>query len=79
MAEENHLVQERVRKIHDLRQHGINPYPHNFKPTAKSSVLKKEHEKLKPEEHSGVTETVAGRIVLLRRMGKISFSKEELA
>jgi len=50
MAEENHLVQERVRKLNEIIEKGVNPYPHKFNVTKKSEDIKKEHEGLQPEE-----------------------------
>lgn len=73
MVEDNRLIQERVRKLNELREAGVNPYPYSFTPTKKSSAIKKENEGLAPETHSDKQETVAGRIVLLRKMGKATF------
>jgi lysyl-tRNA synthetase, class II len=70
----NRLVQERIRKLHELQEQGINPFPHIYKPSKKSAKIKEEFAHLKPEEKSGKTESVAGRIMLLRRMGKASFA-----
>lgn len=73
MVEQNRLVQERVRKLNEIRERGINPFPHKFDVTKKSATIKKEHEKLTPESQTEVVESVAGRIVLLRNMGKAAF------
>lgn len=73
MAEQNRLVQERVRKLGEIRDRGINPYPHKFDVTKKSAAIKKEHENLAPESQTDVVESVAGRIMLLRNMGKAAF------
>jgi len=73
MAEQNRLVQERVRKLNELKELGINPYPHKFKVTKKSAEIKKIHENLAPEEQTDIEESVAGRIMFIRRMGKASF------
>ena len=74
MAHDNHLIQERIRKLNELREKGINPYPYSYDVSKKSSEIKKEFSYLKPEDHSGKEESLAGRIVLLRRMGKASFA-----
>lgn len=73
MAEQNRLVQERVRKLNEIRERGINPFPHKFDVTKKSAAIKKEHENLAPESQTEVIESVAGRIMLLRNMGKAAF------
>ena len=74
MADEtNRLIQERLRKRQELLDKGVNPYPHTFKPSKYSTVIKKEHEGVAPETHTGKNEIVAGRIMLMRNMGKASF------
>lgn len=71
---ENKLVEDRLQKLKEIKELGINPYPHSFYPSNTAESIKKQHNSLNPEEHSGKTETVAGRIVLLRRMGKVTFA-----
>ena len=73
MAEENRLMQERIRKLNELREAGVEPYPHIFKPTKKSVVIKEEHKDLAPESKTSAKEKIAGRVVLLRNMGKATF------
>jgi lysyl-tRNA synthetase class 2 len=51
-----------------LRDSGIDPYPHNFKPSNYSNELKNE---FKSYENKDVV--IAGRIMALRKMGKASF------
>ena len=69
----NKLVEDRISKLNELREKGINPYPYNFLFTKKSSEIKVENAGLENEAHSGNKEKVAGRIMLLRRMGKVTF------
>ena len=71
--EQNRLIQERLRKRQELLEKGVNPYPHMFKPTKYSTVIKSEHEGVAPETHTGTNEIVAGRVMLLRNMGKAAF------
>lgn len=73
MAEDNRLIQERIRKLGEIRERGVNPFPHDFTPSKKSAAIKKEHEGLAPESTTEVKESIAGRIMLLRNMGKASF------
>ncbi|MCF7798851.1 lysine--tRNA ligase [Candidatus Woesearchaeota archaeon] len=73
MVEENRLKEERVRKLNELRQAGVEPYPHLFKPGKKSAQIKEEHKDLAPESKTSAKEKVAGRVVLLRNMGKATF------
>ena len=73
MAEENRLVQERIRKLGEILERGVNPFPHSYKPTKKSAAIKREHKELAPETTTETKEVVAGRIMLLRNMGKAAF------
>jgi lysyl-tRNA synthetase, class II len=73
MSEENHLIQERVRKLDELREMGINPYPYTYKITKHSKQIKEENSGLPPETKTEKHESVAGRIMLFRKMGKASF------
>ena len=70
---ENKLVENRLQKLAEIREMGINPYPHSYYPTNTAAEIKKVNDSLKPEEHSKNSEKVAGRIILLRRMGKVTF------
>jgi lysyl-tRNA synthetase, class II len=71
--EEHRLIAERKRKLEELRQAGINPYPYKFTPTHHAREIATVHAHLTPEQHSGEHVTIAGRLMLLRRMGKMSF------
>ncbi|MGM5481168.1 MAG: lysine--tRNA ligase [Nanobdellota archaeon] len=73
MEQDNHLIQERIRKLGELKERGINPYPYTYDVSKHAAAIKREHEGLAPESHTGNDESVAGRIMLLRRMGKASF------
>lgn len=65
MGREEQIVNERKRKINELKKQGINPYPHNF--DKKQSV----GECLKLNLKSKVK--TAGRLMTKRDLGKISF------
>ena len=62
------IINFRLQKLKKLRDSGIDPYPHNFKPTNYSNQLKTE---FKSYENKDVL--VAGRIMAIRKMGKASF------
>tara|TARA_B100001027_G_C16255975_1_gene326924 strand:- start:170 stop:1663 length:1494 start_codon:yes stop_codon:yes gene_type:complete len=62
------IINFRKEKLKDLRKKGINPYPSNFTPTHFSESIKINFEKLE-----GENVVVAGRIMVIRRMGKASF------
>ena len=62
------IINFRLQKLKKLRDSGIDPYPHNLKPTNYSNQLKTE---FKSYEKKDVL--VAGRIMAIRKMGKASF------
>lgn len=66
MSREDQIIQERLRKIQDLKKLGINPYPQVFekKETCKDCLDKKLGTKVK----------TAGRTMTKRDIGKIIFS-----
>lgn len=71
--------QNRLRKLHELRELNIEPYPHKYNPTHTAAGLHAEFKE--PLGHSddaaaGTTPTVcvAGRLVLFRAMGKNAFA-----
>ena len=73
MPTEEELIGERKRKLAEIRNIGINPYPYSFNPTHKAADLHATYNSLLPEQHTEVSARVAGRIVGLRRMGKATF------
>ena len=65
MGREEQIVNERFRKIKELRKEGINPYPHNFnKKNNLSECLKSK---------IGTNVKTAGRLITKRDIGKIIF------
>lgn len=69
------LVQERLKKSAALREQGINPYPYRFETTTTAAGIREEFPKLKPEEKTGKNVAIAGRIMLMRNMGKATFGQ----
>jgi lysyl-tRNA synthetase class 2 len=67
MGREEEIVKERTRKIKELEQKGINPYPYTF--DKKNSVAECLKAKL------GAKVKTAGRIVTKREIGKIIFAR----
>ncbi|MBT3590257.1 MAG: lysine--tRNA ligase [Candidatus Marinimicrobia bacterium] len=63
------IIDFRIEKLNKLKDAGINPYPHRFKPTHSSSDVLGQF-----EENEKKTVIVAGRIMALRKMGKASFT-----
>ena len=66
---EDELIAQRREKLEHLHALGIEPYPHRFERTHSGE----EAAELTPEEGSGPTVTVAGRVTARRGMGKASF------
>jgi len=66
MGREKQIVENRIRKIKELRAQGINPYPHNFdkKNTCEDCLKSKIGTKVK----------TAGRLITKRDLGKIFFT-----
>jgi len=68
MATLKELRDERIRKLLELKKLGVNPYPAT---SHRSYILVAIHDQF--EELNGKKVTVTGRIVTLRKMGKIAF------
>jgi len=73
MPTEKELIGERVKKLNELREKGINPYPYKYDARNKAKDLIDKYTALKAEEKTTDKVSVAGRIVALRRMGKVTF------
>lgn len=73
MPTEKELIAERLRKLKDLRAIGINPYPYKYDAKNKSYDLQKKYAALNAEEKTSDKVSIAGRIVGLRRIGKVTF------
>ena len=67
MGREEQIINERKRKISELIEQGINPYPHKFdkKNSVKECLGKKVRAKVQ----------TAGRIMTKRELGKIAFAR----
>ncbi len=70
----NDQEQRRREKLSLYVEKGIDPFGHKFEVNAKSTALKEEYAALADEEvREDAKVSIAGRIVLLRKMGKASF------
>ena len=74
MPTEKELIQERLRKLEDIRKQGVNPYPYSYKYTHHAKDIHAKYSKLEKEEHTKDKAKIAGRILALRRMGKATFA-----
>jgi lysyl-tRNA synthetase, class II len=75
MGREEQIIGERVRKLNEIKEQGINPYPNKFERTHTCDELQSEYVKLKNEVKAKGKVKVAGRVMAKRDMGKISFGK----
>lgn len=74
MPSEAELIAERNKKLKELISLNINPYPYSFEKSHSSKDINEEFSKLKKEEHGKKIISTAGRIISLRRMGKVTFA-----
>jgi lysyl-tRNA synthetase, class II len=73
MEDENKLIQERIKKLNDIKEQNINPYAYSFKGKSSSKEIKEKFKDLKREEECNEKIRFAGRIMAMRNMGKASF------
>lgn len=71
LEKENHLIAERIKKLMELKERYVLPY--RFEKKNSNKELQEKYSLLKPEEHTEDIAMTAGRIVALRRMGKVTF------
>jgi lysyl-tRNA synthetase class 2 len=74
MGRETQIINERLKKLKELREMGINPYPAKFDKKNSCLELQEKHKNLKNEEQTRFKVSVAGRVMIKRDMGKISFA-----
>jgi len=73
VAPEDDPIRVRRAKLDALADGGIPAYATGLRPDARSASLKERHASLAPGESSGETTSVAGRVMAIRRQGKIAF------
>lgn len=69
MTDANEFVVERIKKLNSLMERGINPYPYSYENITHTSYIVNSFENISEDMEF----TVAGRVMLLRRMGKATF------
>lgn len=76
MDTETRILEERKKKLEELRKAGINPYAYRFEKTALASEIKQVYAGLKEDEKDSMRNSVriAGRVMSIRIMGKASFA-----
>tara|TARA_Y100000034_G_scaffold133511_1_gene199160 strand:- start:824 stop:2326 length:1503 start_codon:yes stop_codon:yes gene_type:complete len=73
MGRKEQIINERIRKLEELKKQGINPYPQIYEVKDYSSELQEKHKNLKPDSSSSSKATIAGRLMSFRDLGKIAF------
>ncbi len=74
MGRQDQIVNERKRKLNELRNAGINPYPSKFDVSDYSNLVKEKFKDLKENENSKKRVRVAGRVMIKRDLGRLIFS-----
>lgn len=74
MSTDNPLRAEKRKKLHALKEKGINPFPYRFdKKNSLGNIRERYAEKLSAGEKSEERVSIAGRVMTMRAMGKASF------
>ncbi|MGH9002744.1 MAG: lysine--tRNA ligase, partial [Acidimicrobiia bacterium] len=66
--------ERRRAQIDALRAKGVDPYPVRFDRSRTAASLRDEFASLEPGTETGVAVSVAGRLLLIRRQGKLAFA-----
>lgn len=74
MGREEQVIKERLRKILELRKLDINPYPYSYDKKDSSAELQEKYSKLKPESQTKDKAKLAGRVLMIRDIGKLIFA-----
>jgi lysyl-tRNA synthetase class 2 len=74
MGREEQIINERLRKIKELRSQKINPYSHSFNKGDSCAFLQEKYKDIEEEKQIKDVVKVAGRIIVKRDLGKISFA-----
>jgi lysyl-tRNA synthetase, class II len=67
------LEQQRIAKVEALRSSGVDPYPVRFDRTHTAAEIHDAHDGIEAGSETGERAAVAGRLMLNRRQGKLSF------
>jgi len=74
MGREEQIINERLRKLKELKEQGINPYPHIFDKKNSTNEIQKKYKKLKSDSETKDKVKTAGRLMTKRNMGKLAFA-----
>ncbi len=74
MTREQQIIKEKERKLKELIKSGVNPYAYKFDVKDFSSEIKKKNIKLKNNQITKTKIKIAGRVMLIRNLGKLIFA-----
>ncbi|MCA9839753.1 MAG: lysine--tRNA ligase [Trueperaceae bacterium] len=66
--------EQRLKNLESLVERGFEPFPYSFKPSHYSSELHEKYGSAQAGDEFAEELTVAGRVMLLRMMGKVTFA-----
>ena len=69
------LERQRLAKVEALRVSGVDPYPVRFDRTHTAAQVHAAYDGIEPGAHTGQTASVAGRLMLKRDQGKLTFAE----
>jgi lysyl-tRNA synthetase class 2 len=73
MDPEEKMINDRKSKLKELRNWGVEPYPYIFNQKNHAQDITDKYSKIKTGEETKVKVSMAGRVMLVRIMGKASF------
>jgi lysyl-tRNA synthetase, class II len=73
VSEEEELERRRA-ELDSLRERGVDPYPVRFDPDNNAAALREQFDNLDPGSETGMVVRLAGRLMLIRRQGKLVFA-----
>jgi len=73
LEKESHLIAERLKKLNELKSQGNTPYPYKYDQKHHAKELHDKYSILKPHDITDDFVSIAGRILGLRRIGKVTF------
>ncbi|MEM4336879.1 MAG: lysine--tRNA ligase [Candidatus Woesearchaeota archaeon] len=68
------IIKEKQKKLEEIKKLKINPYPYRFDKKDNCADIIKKYSKLKAGEHTKEKAVIAGRLISIRRMGKLTFA-----
>jgi len=74
MGRQEQIINQRNKKLQELRNQGINPYPNKFNVKNYSEEIKNKYSQLKNNEKNSIIVKIAGRVMTKRNLGKLIFA-----